>query len=186
LDATLATLVMVLFSVAVFCVYVYIERHGRALGVDSQTIGTALSIIYVTSGVTGSSLAALLGMRWGIARPLIGGLSLLALTCLGTAVARTPMQLWIAVALNWFIWFFLYGYLFGLGAALNPAGKLPAVLGAMYLLAAALAATLGGLLLKFSSFEAIGWLTFTICILAAMLASIVGRTVDRLSRERSG
>lgn len=69
---------------------------------------------------------------------------------------------------------------------LNPTGRLPAVLGAMYLLAAALAATLGGPLLKFSSFEAIGWFTFGLCILAAISAAMVGGRVDRLARERSG
>jgi predicted MFS family arabinose efflux permease len=168
--ALLSITVMTLFSVAVFSVYIYIERRGRELGVDTKTIGTMLSMIYVASGLLGSGMAAALGQRWGITLPLVVGLSLLGLTCLGTALSTSPFELWVGVAVNSVVWFFLYGYLFGLSAALDPDGRLPAVFGAMYLMAAGLAATVGGFLLRLSSFAAIGWLALVLCLVAAMIA----------------
>jgi len=182
--AVLSIAAMTLFSVAVFGVYVYIERRGRALGVSTTAIGTMLSLIYVPSGLFGSGLAAALGRRWGITLPLVVGLSLLGLACLGTAIADSPSALWMGVAANWTLWFFLYGYLFGLGAALDPLGRLPAVIGAMYLMAAGLAATIGGFLLDLSSFRAIGWLALMLCIMAAVIAWVAGRRIDRASSVR--
>lgn len=176
--ALLAITVVTLFSVAVRSVFTYIERQGHALGVDASTIGVMLSVIYVVTGLSGSGLAAILGRRWGITLPLVVGLSLVGLSCLGTTIAATALELWLGTAISWVLWFFLYGYLIGLGAALDPYGRLPALLGAMYLLAQVLAATIGGYLLGLGSFQAIGWFALFLCILAAILAWVIGRSID--------
>lgn len=170
--------VMVLFSVAVFSIYVYIEQRGLALGVSPQTIGTMMSVIYVASGVAGSSLAALLGRRRGITIPLVSGLIFLGLTCLGTSIASGAPELWLGVGLNWVAWFFLYGYLFALSAAIDPAGRLAIVFGAMYIMAAGLASTIGGFLLQFSKFDTIGYLALGSCLLAALIARNLGRDIE--------
>lgn len=176
--ALLAIVVVTLFSVAVRCVFTYLERKGRSLGIDAATIGTFMSIIYVVTGLSGSGGAAILGRRWGITPPLVVGLVLVGFACLGTAIAASSVELWCATAASWIIWFFLYGYLIGLGAALDKYGRLATVLGAMYLSAQIVAAPIGGFLLDLGGFKSIGWLALLLCNAAAIGAWMLRKSID--------
>jgi predicted MFS family arabinose efflux permease len=170
-------LVMALFAIAVFGTYVFIERRSHAIGMSPEAVGTMLSVCFGL-GIASTAAAAVIARRFGLVLPLSIGLVVEGLSCLAITTASTPGWLWGAVALNFLAWNFLYPYLFGLGAAIDPLGRLSTAVGAVYLLGSAAAAGVGGFLLSlFGSYSAVGFVSLLLTVIGAVLAAFTARNV---------
>ena len=173
--AAMCLAIMALFAICAFTPYVYIETRGHAIGLTDQAFSVMFRVAYAVCTV-GTLAAALMGKRFGLGVPLAAGLAVMGASALGIMTTTTIAWMWGWVLVNFILWNFLYGYLFGLGAAIDPLGRLSTAVGAVYLLGSAAAASIGGaILLVFDSYATIGWVALAVAIGAAALSLIVTR-----------
>jgi predicted MFS family arabinose efflux permease len=177
--------VMLCFSIAVFSLYAFLEHRGRSLGMNASEIGTLLGAT-IGIGMLGTFASTWLGRRNGMALPLVSALALQGISCLAVAGSASPPQLWMATSLFLVLWYFVYPYIMGLGASIDPAGRLPTALGGAYLVGSSVAASAGGLLLQKGGFVLTGILGCALCFTAALIALGVSqvRAVDTLAPRR--
>jgi predicted MFS family arabinose efflux permease len=176
-------LVMGCFAIAVFSPYTFIQLRAQAIGMRPQAIGSMLSIA-IALGISGTVAAAWIGRSRGITLPLTSGLLVQGVCCVVVCLGQTDVTLFGATIAYMTAWSFSYPYLFGLGAAIDPLGRLPTAIGAMYLIGSGVAASVGGALMQFRGYEAVGWSAFVLCALAAGVAFPLARRLDAQSALR--
>jgi predicted MFS family arabinose efflux permease len=176
--------VMGCFAIAVFSPYTFIQLRAQAVGMTPHAIGNMIST-GVAVGISGAVVAGWTGRRSGITLPLLGGLIFQGICCLVVSIGQTETALFIATIGYMMAWSFAYPYLFGLGAAIDPDGGLPTAIGGVYLVGSSVAAGVGGMLMQFRGYEAVGWSSFALCGLAALVAFPLGRSIDATRRRGS-
>jgi len=173
--AIMCLAIMALFAICAFTPYVYIETRGHTIGLTDEAFSLMFRVAYAICTV-GTLAAALMGKRFGLGVPLAVGLAVMGASALGIMTTTTIAWMWAWVLVNFILWNFLYGYLFGLGAAIDPLGRLSTGVGAVYLLGSAAAASIGGaILLLYDSYATIGWVALAASLAAAVLSLLITR-----------
>jgi hypothetical protein len=173
-SSVLALAVMIFFSVAVYTIYTFLERKSRSIGMSAVDVGNLISGI-VAFGMLGTVASTWIGRRFGLTIPLLCGLTLEALSCLGTAIADSPSQIWPPALAYMGAWYFVFPYVMALGASLDRTGRLPTGMGAAYLLGSTIAAPFAGALVDAGSFAAMGIAAFTSCGASVALTVALSR-----------
>jgi hypothetical protein len=173
--ALMCLAIMALFAICAFTPYVYIETRGHAIGLTDEAFSLMFRVAYALC-TFGTLAAALMGKRFGLGAPLAIGLAIMGASALGIMTTTSVAWMWGWVLVNFLLWNYLYGYLFGLGAAIDSLGRLSTAVGAVYLLGSAAAASIGGaILLVFDSYALIGWVALAVALGAAALSLLVTR-----------
>jgi predicted MFS family arabinose efflux permease len=173
--ALMCLAIMALFAICAFTPYVYIETRGHAIGLTDEAFSLMFRVAYALC-TFGTLAAALMGKRFGLGAPLAIGLAIMGASALGIMTTTSVAWMWGWVLVNFLLWNYLYGYLFGLGAAIDSLGRLSTAVGAVYLLGSAAAASIGGaILLVFDSYTVIGWVALAVALGAAALSLLVTR-----------
>jgi predicted MFS family arabinose efflux permease len=182
--AFLSILLMLCFALGVFCIYTYIERRARILGMSSENIGLLISFGFAT-GMAGTVLAGWVGRRFGMIPPLVIGMVLQGVSCLVLAIGDSQIALWGSVILFQIMWYFLYPYVFGIAAEIDPVGRLVTAVGGVYLIGAAIAASIGGYVVQYGGFAAVGTLSLALCSVGALTCLPLSRVLAR-AKENQG
>ena len=167
-----AVAIMTFFSIGGFSVYTLLEGKALSLLMNVPQVGTLIGLSDALS-LTGTIASTWLGRRYGLKMPLV--LSLLAEGLLALAIgsSRSPLEFTIATIIFIAVWNFVYPYIMGLGATLDPAGRLATALGAAYLVGSSVAATEGGILLQAGGFILTGAGACVLCATAATIGLIM-------------
>lgn len=158
---------VILSNMALSIIWQFAERLGRQYGFSAIDIGVVLSFS-VAAGIGGSMIAALVGDRWGYARPLLSGIALSAFCGVLVSVQPDYMGYAIAVALSQVGFLFIMPFLIGFGSWLDMSGKRAAVAGGLALTASAISPIVGGTIVDLLSARASGWA----CAIFALMAMI--------------
>jgi len=175
--AASALLVMALFAFGVFSLYAFIERHARGIGMTAADVGSMFSAAFAV-GLLGTITSASLGRRIGLAVPLVGGLAAQGIACWLVALSSDRGMLYACAMAYMVLWYFVYPYIFGLGAKIDSLGRVSTAIGGVYLIGLSLGASLGGLLFKQQGFLTVGWLALILCLAAAALAWVLLKRLD--------
>jgi predicted MFS family arabinose efflux permease len=143
--------------------YAFSERIGRSIQLDAFQISAVLSA-GVFIGLVGTGAAAIFGRR--LHRPtalLIGGIgSTISCVLLGFATNLTLYA--TGVFVYWIFYMFLYSYLLGTAAILDPSGRVGTLGGGVERFGYASGAAMAGFLADHSTYSATGALGFVLCL----------------------
>jgi predicted MFS family arabinose efflux permease len=146
----------------------FFERIGMARGFGLELVSTALAIYGITS-IFPAPLAAILEKRIA-ATTVICTFPLLQAICALVITHTSSFVLFTAGgALMVFTIIFTHTFAFGLLARLDPTGRAVAGTPAMLMVGAATAPFLGGTLVKFFGFEAIGYAAVVLVAIELLL-----------------
>jgi predicted MFS family arabinose efflux permease len=145
--------------------YAFSERLGHNIHLPAAQIGAVLSSGAFV-GLIGTGFAALLGK--GIDRPvaLNVGMCGAGTACLVLGFAVNLPMFVAGVFAYWIFYMFLYSYLLGTAALLDPAGRVGILAGALERLGYAVGAGIGGLVAEHQGYAAIGVMGSVSCGLA--------------------
>lgn len=140
-------------------------------------------------GLLGSATAMVLGTRIGRTVPVLAGVLGTGASCALITYQLTPPSFIAGMLVYYFTFMFLYPYLLGLSAAVDPAGRVAAGVGGAGYLGAALGPVLGGALAR-EGFGALGVLAIgmtavTLLLLLPTLAWLARRPSTAVSPESS-
>jgi MFS transporter, DHA1 family, inner membrane transport protein len=153
-----------MFSAGTGALYAFSERIGTAIHLAPAQIAMVLSSgVFV--GVLGTGVAALLGSRVNRPRALVLGLCGSGLACLLLGFATNLALFAAGVFVYWVFYMFLYSYLLGTAAVLDPTGRVGTLGGGLERLGYALGAGTGGVLAEHATYSATGILGFGGCVL---------------------
>ena len=156
------------FSTGTGALYAYSERIGRSISLPPAQIASVLSAgVFV--GLLGTGSAALLGGRLKRAWALCIGICGSGLSCLLLGFATHLVVFASGVFVYWVFYMFLYSYLLGTAAVLDPTGKVGTLGGGLERLGYALGAGLGGVFSEQWGYASTGLLGFFGCLAAAAL-----------------
>jgi predicted MFS family arabinose efflux permease len=144
--------------------YAFTERIGESIHIPQDEIAWTLSAgVFV--GVAGTAAAALLTGR--ISRPLALNIGMIGsgLSCLIIGFAANLFWFAAGTFIYWIFYMFLYSYLLGTAATLDPSGRVGTLGGGLERLGYALGAAAGGLLAEHVSYSSTGLLGFLGCTL---------------------
>ena len=154
----------VVASTGTSALYAFSERLGRNIHLPASQLVTVLSSgVFV--GLIGTGAAALLGRRVNRPLALMVGMSGSGAACLMLGFAANLTMYAAGVFMYWIFYMFLYSYLLGTAALLDPAGRVGTLAGGVERLGYALGAGVGGLLAEHESYRSIGTLGFLSCVL---------------------
>jgi hypothetical protein len=154
------------FSTGTGALYAYSERIGRSIALSPPQIASVLSAgVFV--GLLGTGCAAVLGRRVNRAWALSIGICGSGLSCLLLGFATHLVVFAAGVFVYWVFYMFLYSYLLGTAAVLDPTGKVGTLGGGLERLGYALGAGLGGIFAEHWGYASTGLLGFFGCGAAA-------------------
>jgi predicted MFS family arabinose efflux permease len=155
------------FSTGTGALYAFSERIGSSIHLPPAQIALVLSSgVFV--GVLGTAVAALLGSRVNRPRALVIGLCGSGLACLLLGFATHLVMFAAGVFVYWVFYMFLYSYLLGTAAVLDPTGRVGTLGGGLERLGYALGAGVGGILAEHVSYSSTGVLGFGGCMLGLL------------------
>ena len=156
------------FSTGTGALYAYSERIGKSIALPPAQIASVLSAgVFV--GLLGTACAAVLGRRLNRAWALSIGICGSGLSCLLLGFATHLAVFAAGVFVYWVFYMFLYSYLLGTAAVLDPTGKVGTLGGGLERLGYALGAGLGGVFAEHWGYASTGLLGFFGCVAAAAL-----------------
>jgi hypothetical protein len=156
------------FSTGTGALYAYSERIGRSIALPPAQIASVLSAgVFV--GLLGTGCAAVLGRRlnrpWALSIGICGS----GLSCLLLGFATHLVVFAAGVFVYWVFYMFLYSYLLGTAAVLDPTGKVGTLGGGLERLGYAFGAGLGGIFAEHWGYASTGLLGFFGCVAAAAI-----------------
>jgi hypothetical protein len=175
------------FSTGTGALYAYSERIGRSIALPPTQIASVLSAgVFV--GLLGTGCAAVLGRRLNRAWALSIGICGSGLSCLLLGFATHLVVFAAGVFVYWVFYMFLYSYLLGTAAVLDPTGKVGTLGGGLERLGYALGAGLGGVFAEHWGYASTGLLGFFGCVAAAAvgfpsLFRVLGTTHGAVGRR---
>lgn len=156
------------FSTGTGALYAFSERLGTSISLTPVQISTVLSAgIFV--GLIGTIAAALMGRRVNRPWALIVGMSGSGLSCLLLGFATNLVLYAAGIFAYWIFYMFLYSYLLGTAAVLDPAGRVGTLGGGLERLGYGVGAGIGGMLAEHTTYSMTGVLGFTGCLLGIAL-----------------
>jgi predicted MFS family arabinose efflux permease len=156
------------FSTGTGSLYAFSERIGASIHLTPGAIATALSA-GVFLGLLGTLAAAALGRKVNREWALIIGMCGSGMSCLLLGFASSFIMFAAGVCSYWIFYMFLYSYLLGTAAALDPSGRVGTLGGGCGRLGYALGAGLGGVLAEHTTYSATGMLGFIGCAVGMAL-----------------
>ena len=157
-----------LFSFGTGAIWSFAERIGRHLDLAPETIGFILSAS-TFCGLAGTIGAAITSGRvprlWAVAIGLVGA----GVGCLLLGLAWDSISYACGVLTYWIFYMYLYAYLLGSSAALDPTGRIGTAGGGCERLAFAVGAPVGGLIVDHGSFGILGVMAAVLCFIAIPL-----------------
>jgi predicted MFS family arabinose efflux permease len=149
-------------SLGTTALYAFLERIGRSINLSQADIVWTLSSgVFV--GVVGTGAAAVLSGRIDRRLALIVGLTGSGLSCLMLGFATNLFWFATGIFIYWIFYMFLYSYLLGTAAVLDPSGRVGTLGGGLERLGYALGAGAGGALAEHASYSSTGILGFAAC-----------------------
>ena len=151
-------------SLGTTALYAFTERIGLSIHLPQDEIAWILSAgVFV--GVVGTGAAAVLTGRISRNLALNAGMVGSGLSCLILGFASSLFWFAIGTFVYWIFYMFLYSYLLGTAAVLDPSGKVGTLGDGLERLGYALGAAAGGVLAEHVSYPSIGVLGFVGCTL---------------------
>lgn len=148
--------------------YAFTERIGRSIHLPPAQIAWVLSAgVFV--GVAGTAAAAVLTGRISRQLALSVGMIGSGLSCLMIGFATSLLSFAAGTFVYWIFYMFLYSYLLGTAAVLDPSGKVGTLGGGLERLGYALGAVAGGVLAERFHYSSTGVLGFIACALGLVL-----------------
>jgi hypothetical protein len=153
-----------LASIGTSALYVFSERLGSSIHLPRTQIASVLSAgVFV--GLIGSGTSALLGARVNRSSALLIGMGGVGVACLTLGYAQSLWMYAAGVFLYWIFYMFLYSFLLGTAALLDPAGRLGTLAGGLERMGYAVGAACGGFLTERLSYQSTGLLACGCCLL---------------------
>jgi predicted MFS family arabinose efflux permease len=172
LSAAGVVLTMALMSAAVSGLYIFIERIASSIGLHGTALGAGMSVVSLI-GASGGVIAIFVAKRAGNVLPLIIGLPLIGVVMFCLAVATTQSQFWAAFSALTVMFWFLYPFIFGLAARVDPKGRVASATGSGKILLASAGTALAGYLGANYGIQSYGYAAIVICLLSAAMAAWV-------------
>ena len=173
-------LTMALMSAAVSGLYVFLERIAHSVGLEGTALGAGMSVVSLI-GASGGVIAIFVSKRVGNVLPLLIGLPLVGVIILGIATAKNQPQFWSVFSALTVMFWFLYPFIFGLAAKVDPKGRVASATGSGKILLASGGTALAGFLGANYGMQSYGYAAIVICLLSAAMAAWV---VARLREPR--
>jgi len=173
-------LTMALMSAAVSGLYVFLERIAHSVGLEGTALGAGMSVVSLI-GASGGVIAIFVSKRVGNVLPLLIGLPLVGFIILGMATAKSQPQFWSVFSSLTVMFWFLYPFIFGLAARVDPKGRVASATGSGKILLASGGTALAGFLGANYGMQSYGYAAIGICVLSAAMAAWV---VTRLREPR--
>lgn len=166
-------------------VYSVCERIAVQLGIGPTAIGAALGLS-TAAAVIGAAMAGRWGTRAGRTLPLCGSLLALGLADLAILAAHQPAAWAAGMLLYGLVSMVFTTYAYATAAALDPSGRLVALVQGFVLLPYALGPVLIGACVSGSppQYATVGWVTLAINVAAALLVAPVVLALDRSFNTR--
>ena len=158
--------------------WAFTERIGTSTGMSGHVVGIVLGLTNLLL-VLGALFVSRLHLRWGRSLPLGVGIALYGASLAAIACARSPAQYVAGHTTLAIAFVFQWVYLQGLSAALDPAGRVAAMLAGAILVGGALGPSVGGQLAEWGGYPAIGAFVLAAALLALILVVPVARRVER-------
>ena len=174
-------LTMALMSAAVSGLYVFLERIAHSVGLEGTALGAGMSVVSLI-GASGGVIAIFVSKRVGNVLPLLIGLPLVGVIILGIATAKNQPQFWSVFSALTVMFWFLYPFIFGLAARVDPKGRVASATGSGKILLASGGTALAGFLGANYGMQSYGYAAIVICLLSAVMAAWV---VARLREHRT-
>jgi predicted MFS family arabinose efflux permease len=155
-------------SLGTTALYAFTERLGQGIHIPPDEIAWVLSAgVFV--GVAGTGAAAVLTGRIGRKVALSVGMIGSGLSCLIIGFATDLFWFTTGIFVYWIFYMFLYSYLLGTAAILDPSGRVVTLGGGLERLGYALGAAAGGVLAEHVSYSSTGVLGSVACALGLLL-----------------
>jgi predicted MFS family arabinose efflux permease len=162
--------------------WAFTERIGVSTGMSGRAVGVTLGATNLVL-VLGALLVSHLHLRWGRSLPIGVGIACFGASLLLIASARNPVQYAVGHTALAMAFVFQWVYLQGLAAAMDPAGRVAAMLAGAILVGGALGPAVGGQLTEWGGYLAIGAFALAAASLALILVVPVARRVERDEAE---
>lgn len=171
------------FSLGTGAVWSFAERIGRSLDLAPEAVGLILSMS-TFCGLAGTTIAAMSAGKVPRIAALFMGLIGTGIACImlcGTpGIVQSVVVYGAGVVLYWVFYMFLYSYMLGTAAALDPSGRVGTAGGGFERLGFAIGVPLGGILVDRYSFSAVGLLGLVMCVgLIPLCLPVLRRAVAR-------
>jgi predicted MFS family arabinose efflux permease len=155
-------------SLGTTALYAFTERLGQGIHIPPDEIAWVLSAgVFV--GVAGTGAAAVLTGRIERKVALSVGMIGSGLSCLIIGFATDLFWFTTGIFVYWIFYMFLYSYLLGTAAILDPSGRVVTLGGGLERLGYALGAAAGGVLAEHVSYSSTGVLGSVACALGLLL-----------------
>ena len=172
---TLAAIALYLAASA--AIYTFTAPLGERAGLDTSTVGYALTVGTLI-GLAGAGGATALNVRWGRVIPISGFCVGFMLVTLVLCLSRGPVAYLAALVASFVIYYFSIPYLYGLAAALDRSGRWAAAASSAYLLGFAAGPVVAGALIVRVGYNGFAMVCVAITAVAWGLAMIVCRCLD--------
>lgn len=170
LAAAGVVLTMALMSAAVSGLYIFIERIASSIGLHGTALGAGMSVVSLI-GASGGVIAIFVSRRAGNVLPLLIGLPLIGVVMFCLAAATTQPRFWAAFSALTVMFWFLYPFIFGLAARVDPQGRVASATGSGKILLASMGTALAGYLGANYGIQSYGYAAIGICLLSAAMAA---------------
>lgn len=170
-----AFLLIALFALLFFghsALWIYQERIGKNLGLESQQIGAILGAS-ILAGAVGAGLAGIIKRRIGLLAPQLIGFGAAFAATLVMVYGNSPLAFAITAGLIHLVWFFSLPYLLSMSAELDPTGRLAGLGNAAIFVGQGAGPFGAALVVGEGNFRAVGWLAAGTYLLALVIACIV-------------
>ena len=156
------------FSTGGSALYSFSEQIGKkSVGLPAAQVATVLATGVLVS-LLGTAVAAILGRRLNRRLALTLGIACCGVSCLTVGLAPSLPLYAAGMYGYWMSTMFLYSYLLGTAATLDPSGRVGTLAGGLERLGNALGALLGGVVAEHMSYAATGVLGFIGCMVGLL------------------
>jgi MFS family permease len=146
-------------------------------------VGTVLGLTGAL-GILGAVAAATIGTRYGRMKPMIAGLFMNAVLSFWISQTSDPVIFAVAEVVYHAALFFTVPYLFGMAAELDRHGRLVAMAGGSILLGGSLGPAIGGALISWQGYSAIGGFIIIAMTVVTMFAWRLQRRLEGKPESR--
>jgi predicted MFS family arabinose efflux permease len=184
LGAALAVVVIVgIFFARETALWAFSQQIGLRTGLTNQQVGTVLGLTGAL-GILGAVAAATIGTRYGRMKPMIAGLFMNAVLSFWISQTSDPVIFAVAEVVYHAALFFTVPYLFGMAAELDRHGRLVAMAGGSILLGGSLGPAIGGALISWQGYSAIGGFIIIAMTVVTMFAWRLQRRLEGKPESR--
>ena len=166
-------------------VWAFAGKIAEGTGLSVKGAGRVLAVSAVL-GQGGSLLAAWLGTRRGRVLPVGVGVLCVIASVVVLTLARTPLVFSAGAATWGFSFFFVFPYLMGTMAVLDPRGRWAVAAGAAEVVGLGVGPVVGGVLVSGANYDALAWFMLAGGLVSLVLLMPVVRFADTRAADPDG